>query len=45
MSSSSQAYAPFKALLDNAGAMIIATDEKGIITLFNPEAAKNIGFA
>lgn len=44
MRSSSQAYASFKALLDNAGAMIIATDEKGIINLFNPEAAKNIGY-
>ena len=44
MSSSSQAYASFKAILDNAGAMIIATDEKGIINLFNPEAAKNIGY-
>lgn len=28
-----------KALIDNAGALIIATDEKGIIKLFNPEAA------
>ena len=25
-----------KAILDNAGAMIIATDQKGIIKLFNP---------
>jgi PAS domain S-box-containing protein len=33
-----------KALLDNAGAMLIATDEKGIIKLFNPEAASNIGY-
>jgi PAS domain S-box-containing protein len=33
-----------KALLDNAGAMIIATDEKGIIKLFNPEASHNIGY-
>jgi PAS domain S-box-containing protein len=33
-----------KALLDNAGAMIIATDENGIITLFNPEAAANLGY-
>ncbi len=32
-----------KALLDNAGAMIIATDEKGVIKLFNPEATLNIG--
>ena len=28
-----------KALLDNAGVMIIATDENGVIKLFNPEAA------
>ena len=34
-----------KALLDNAGAMIIATDEKGFIKLFNPEASLNIGYA
>lgn len=33
-----------KALLDNAGAMIIATDEKGIVKLFNPEAAHNLGY-
>jgi len=33
-----------KALLDNAGAMIIATDENGIIKLFNPEASANIGY-
>ena len=33
-----------KALLDNAGAMIIATDEKGVIKLFNPEASLNIGY-
>lgn len=33
-----------KALLDNAGAMIIATDENGIIKLFNPEAVANIGY-
>ena len=33
-----------KALLDNAGAMLIATDEKGLISLFNPEAALNIGY-
>ena len=33
-----------KALLDNAGAMIIATDEEGIIKLFNPEASLNIGY-
>jgi PAS domain S-box-containing protein len=33
-----------KAILENAGAMIIATDNKGIITLFNPEAAKKLGY-
>lgn len=33
-----------KALIDNAGAMIIATDEKGLIKLFNPEASINIGY-
>ena len=33
-----------KALLDTAGAMIIATDEEGIIKLFNPEASFNIGY-
>jgi len=33
-----------KAILDNAGAMIIATDEVGMIKLFNPEAALNIGY-
>ncbi len=33
-----------KAILDNAGAIIIATDEKGIIKLFNPEASKNFGY-
>jgi PAS domain S-box-containing protein len=32
------------ALLDNAGAMIIATDEKGLIKLFNPEASLNLGY-
>src|SRR6476620_7439070 len=34
-----------KALIDNAGAMIIATDEKGIIKLYNPEAVKNLGYS
>jgi PAS domain S-box-containing protein len=33
-----------KALLDTAGVMIIATDEKGIIRLFNPEAEKKLGY-
>jgi PAS domain S-box-containing protein len=34
-----------KALFDNAGAMIIATDEKGCIKFFNPEAAECIGYS
>ncbi len=33
-----------KAILDNAGAMIIGTDEKGIIKTFNPEAERELGF-
>ena len=33
-----------KAILDNAGAMIIAADKNGTIKLFNPEAALNIGY-
>jgi PAS domain S-box-containing protein len=33
-----------RAILNNAGAMIIATDEKGIIQLFNKEASVNIGY-
>ncbi len=33
-----------KALLDNAGAMIIATDDKGEIQLFNREASLNLGY-
>lgn len=33
-----------KALLDNAGAIIIATDEKGITKLYNPEAEKILGY-
>jgi PAS domain S-box-containing protein len=33
-----------KTLLDTAGAMIIATDEKGMIKLFNPEAANKLGY-
>lgn len=32
-------------LLDTAGAMIIATDENGIIKLFNPEAALKLGYS
>lgn len=32
-------------LLDTAGAMIIATDENGIIRLFNPEAAFILGYS
>ena len=31
-----------KALLQNAGAMIVATDKKGTIKLFNPEASLNL---
>ncbi|HEY5369791.1 MAG TPA: PAS domain S-box protein [Hanamia sp.] len=34
-----------KTLLDTAGAMIIATDENGIIKLFNPEAALKLGYS
>jgi len=34
-----------KTLLDTAGAMIIATDENGIIRLFNPEAALKLGYS
>jgi PAS domain S-box-containing protein len=34
-----------KAILDNAGAMIIATDKKGVIKFFNPEASNNLGYA
>ena len=33
-----------KALLDNAGVMIIATNEIGLIKLFNPESALNMGY-
>jgi PAS domain S-box-containing protein len=33
-----------KAIFDYAGAMIIATDGKGIIKIFNPEAVLNIGY-
>lgn len=33
-----------KALLDNAGAMIIAMDTKGIVKLFNPEAVMILGY-
>jgi PAS domain S-box-containing protein len=34
-----------KTLLDTAGAMIIATDENGIIKLFNPEATCKLGYS
>lgn len=34
-----------KTLLDTAGAMIIATDENGIIKLFNPEAVLRLGYS
>lgn len=33
-----------KALLDNAGAMIVSVNEKGIIQTFNPEAEKELGY-
>ena len=33
-----------KAILDNVGAMIIATDKEGTITLFNPKACFTIGY-
>jgi len=33
-----------KAVLDSSGAMIIATDPHGVITLFNPEAEKLLGY-
>lgn len=33
-----------KALLDTAGAIIIATDKNGIINLFNPEAVRKLGY-
>jgi PAS domain S-box-containing protein len=33
-----------KALLDNAGAIIIAMDSRGIIRLFNPEAVMILGY-
>ena len=33
-----------KALFDNAGVMIIATDAKGIIQLFNPESSLQMGY-
>ncbi len=34
-----------KAILDNAGAMLIVTDEKGIIRFFNPEASHITGYS
>lgn len=39
-----QAIAFQKAIIDNAGAMIIATNAKGVITLFNQEASRNLGY-
>jgi PAS domain S-box-containing protein len=33
-----------KALLDNAGVMIIATDDQGMIKLFNPQASLSLGY-
>jgi PAS domain S-box-containing protein len=40
-----EAIAFQKAILNNAGAMIIATDKHGIIKLFNPEAVRNTGYS
>ncbi|MBK7434343.1 MAG: PAS domain S-box protein [Chitinophagaceae bacterium] len=40
----SEATAFQKAVLDNAGAMIIVTDAKGVIKLCNPEAATSLGY-
>lgn len=34
-----------KAILANAGAMIIGTDEEGVIKTFNPEAEKELGYS
>jgi PAS domain S-box-containing protein len=34
-----------KAILNNAGAMIVATDKKGMIKFFNPEASHNLGYS
>lgn len=34
-----------KALFDNAGVMIIATDEKGRIKMFNPESSRMLGYS
>ncbi len=33
------------ALFDNAGVMLMATDETGVIRLFNPESVINMGYA
>ena len=33
------------ALFDNAGVMLMATDETGVIRLFNPESVTNMGYA
>jgi len=33
-----------KAIFDNAGVMISATDEKGILKFFNPEACRALGY-
>jgi len=33
-----------QALFDNAGAMIIATDARGVIKFFNPEASRSTGY-
>lgn len=39
-----EALAFQKTLLDTTGAMIIATNESGVITLFNHEAAQKLGY-
>lgn len=40
-----EALAYKNALLFNAGAMIVATDQNGIIKLFNKKAAENLGYS
>jgi len=34
-----------KAILDNAGVMLIVTDNEGVIRLFNPAASQNTGYS
>lgn len=40
-----EALAFQKAMLENAGAIIIATDNNGMITFFNPEAISSLGYS